>query len=121
MQDQAEARCDRIGGGMVTDRCPTCRRKVKRTNEANRYLWLLLHTIAEKITPNGEQYSAEAFHEYFKQRLLGAEEIKMPNGKVWLRSHSTADLDKSEFQDYVQQIEAWAAERGVYVDDMVSA
>ena len=35
----------------------------------------------------------------------------MPNGKTLLLPHSTAELDKSEFQEYVTQLEAWAAEQ----------
>lgn len=101
-----------------SDRCPTCNRVKKRSPEANRFYWMLIHAIAEKLKPQGQQYSAETWHTWAKMKFLGAEEIKLPNGKTFIKANSTAELDKGEFQDYVQQVEAWAAEHGVYLDEM---
>jgi hypothetical protein len=102
----------------TAQRCPACGRKQKRSNEANRFYWLLLHAIADKIKPNGEQYSVETWHHWAKMRFLGAEEIKMPNGKTLILPHSSADLDKGEFHEYVTQLEQWAAEHDVWLADM---
>lgn len=44
--------------------------------------------------------------------------MKLPNGKTLIVPHSTAELDKGEFHEYVMQVEAFAAERGVYLEDM---
>lgn len=102
----------------MTDRCPTCGRKHKRSTESNRRYWLLIHMIAEKVKPEGQSYSAEVWHQYFKQRLIGADEVKLPNGKTHIIVKSSADLDTGEFTDYMSQVEAWAAERDVYLDDI---
>lgn len=102
----------------MTDRCPTCRRKLKRSNEANRRYWLLLHVIAEKVKPDGQQFSAETWHTYWKLKLLGGNDVKMPNGKVIVVANSSADLAKDEFHDYASQVEQWANERGVYLDEI---
>lgn len=99
-------------------RCPGCGRKHKRTHQANARYWLLLHTIAEKVKPNGEAFSAEAFHTYFKSRYLGCDDMKLPNGKTLPIPHSSADLDTAEFNTYMEQVEAWAAERDVYLDEL---
>ena len=67
--------------GPKEKRCPACGRKEIRGSEANRRHWALLHEIAEKVKPEGHEYSAETWHTYFKQKLLGSVEVWMPNGK----------------------------------------
>lgn len=73
--------------------------------------------ISERIQPRGEVYSAESWHTYFKGHYLGTTELKMPNGKTVLIPNSTADLDKDEFATYVQKVEVWAAEHGVFLQE----
>lgn len=103
----------------MIDRCPTCGRKHKRSNEANRRYWLLLHMIAEKVKPaEGITYSAETWHLYFKQRFIGADEVTLPNGKTHLIIKSSSDLDTGEFNDYMQSVEVFAAGRDVYLEDL---
>jgi hypothetical protein len=102
----------------MNERCPTCKRKMKRSSEANRRYWLLLHMAAQKLKPEGVQYSAETFHVYYKLRFLGGDDIKLPNGKVIVMPKSSADLDKTEFHDYVTQVEQDLNERGVYLDEI---
>lgn len=97
-------------------RCPTCGRRAIRSTEANRRYWALLHAIAEEVKPEGNKYAAETWHEYFAQRFVGAEELKLPNGKTVIKRHSTSDLDTSEFNDYMTKVEVWAGERGVYLE-----
>ena len=95
------------------ERCKCCGAMRKRSQEANRAYWALLHDIAEQVKPAKQEYSAETWHEYFKRKLLGAEEVKLPNGRIILKSYSTADLDKEEFSEYMTKIEVFASERGV--------
>ena len=102
-------------------RCPTCGRKHKRSNPANARYWLLLHELAAKLRPGGVAYSAEQFHCYYKSRFLGADDVKLPNGKTLTIPRSTAALDVAEFNDYMAKVEADAAERGVYLADMEAA
>lgn len=104
----------------MDDRCPKCFRKFKRSNEANARYWLLLHVISEKVKPEGKEYSAETWHTYWKLKLLGGNDVTMPNGKVIVVPKSSADLDKGEFHDFACQVEAWANERGVYLDEMAA-
>lgn len=79
--------------------------------------WALLHEISEHVKPEKQSYSSEVWHEYFKGRFLGTDEIKLPNGKSFLRSHTTADLETSQFSEYLDKVQAWAAERGVYLQE----
>lgn len=93
---------------------------MKRSSEQNRRYWLLLHLIAEKVKPGGESYSADTWHTYAKTRWIGADDVRLPNGKVVLMPRSSADLDIAEFNAYMEQIEAWAAERDVYLEDLAA-
>lgn len=90
---------------------------MKRTNEANRRYWLLLHVASEKLKPEGVQYSAESFHIYYKMKFLGADDVRLPSGKVVAVPKSSAELPKDEFNDYVFKVEQELNERGVYLDE----
>lgn len=97
-------------------RCPTCGRRKKRSSNANRYYWELVSMVAEELHPQGQTFSKDAWHEYFKQRYIGADEVKLPNGKVMTVSHSTADLDTDDFAKYLDKVSQWAAQHGVYLE-----
>ena len=97
------------------DRCPTCHRRKRRSNEANARYWLLLHTRAE-VPVNGKLFSADQWHLYYKTRYLGADDFKLPNGKVITIPRSTADLDTPEFNEYMEKVEAHMAEHDVYLE-----
>ena len=78
----------------------------KRSTQANRYYWQILHQIEEQGWVEGRQYSADLWHEYAKRRFLGL--VDLPGGASI--GISTTDLSTKEFQDYVQKVEAWAAQ-----------
>lgn len=99
-------------------RCKACGRRKTRSTPANARYWLLLHLIAEKLKPQGKIYSAENWHEYFKQRYLGADDIDLPNGLTIHRGHSTTNLDVSEFSDFMMKVETWAGEHEVWLEAM---
>ena len=79
--------------------------KAKRSSEANRYYWRMLHEVAEQAWIAGKQYSADAIHEYCKRQFLGT--VELPGGGVV--GISTATLNTAEFAAYTEQVEAWAA------------
>lgn len=106
---------------MKAERCPHCKRLYCRSNEQNRRYWALLHVIAEKLRPEGHTFSTETWHRYYASRFLGCDEVRLPNGKTLTIPRSTADLDVSEFNDYMTQVEADANARGVFLEDEVFA
>lgn len=112
---QAEEAFGKFEVNIVTKekRCPACGRKEIRSSEANRRYWALLHEIAEKVKPEGKEYSAETWHTYFKQKLLGNIEVNLPNGKTIQVPQTTTALDTSQFHEFSTQVEVWAANRGV--------
>ena len=99
-------------------RCPTCRQLKKRGNPANARYWLLLHLIADKLKPEGQSHSAELWHVYMKQRYIGVNEVTMPNKQTLLMPKSSADLNTSEFAEYMMKVELLAQERDVYMDEL---
>lgn len=105
---------------MKPDRCPTCHRKHRRNNGQNRLYWSLLHMMAARPWA-GQQYSAETFHKYYASKFLGCEDMRLPSGKTLTIPRSTADLDVAEFGTYFDQVQADAAERGVYLADLEAA
>ena len=73
--------------------------------------------MSETLKPEGSAYGVSAWHLWLKSRFLGCEDVRLPNGAVLTEPHSSADLDPTEFSDYMTAVEAWAAERGVFLDE----
>lgn len=106
---------------MKPERCPTCKRRMKRSSEANRRYWLLVHTIADRLEPQGITYSPDVWHTWLKSRFLGCDDVRLPNGKTLSLPRSSADLDVPEFNEFMEQVEVWAGEHDVWLADMESA
>lgn len=79
----------------------------KRTKRQNRRYWGrgVLAQIAEQATVGGKLYSAETWHELFKRRFIGVEEL--PDGSVV--GKSSTGLTTAEFCAFCDQVEAYAA------------
>lgn len=88
----------------------------KRSLEANRYYWNIMHQIETEAWVEGRQYGSETWHELAKRKFIGC--IDMPGGG--LMAMSTTNLSTAEFAAYVEKVESWAAsELGVsFVDDI---
>mgnify|MGYP000858445640 FL=1 len=82
----------------------------KRTSEANRFYWgAVLETIAEQAWVDGRQFDKDVWHEYFARQFLPKTEMVMPYGEIITRRKSTTELTVSEFSDYLQRVQAEAA------------
>jgi hypothetical protein len=106
---------------MRVDRCPTCRRRLTRSSESNRKYWALLHAMAEKMHPRGQTFSAETFHLWAKSKWLGCIDYVLPSGKTLTVPNSTANLDQEQFGKYLDKVQAFANENGVYLEDEENA
>jgi hypothetical protein len=86
-----------------------------RTVNQNARLWAMLTEIAEQKTWHGLTLSTNDWKLLF-MNALGREGRIIPNmdgnGIVQL-SHSSSDLNRSEFSDLFEIIHAWAAREGV--------
>ena len=79
--------------------------KAVRSSAQNRRYWALMRGIAESAYVGGKQFSDEAWHEFFKRKFIGLEEL--PGGNT--AGISTTTLDVAGFGSYMEQIEAYAA------------
>ena len=79
--------------------------KAKRSTIANRYYLAVLGQIAEDAWIEGRQFNSDLWHEYFKRKFIGS--IDLPG--CGTMAESTAKLNVSEFAQYVQKIEVFAA------------
>jgi hypothetical protein len=89
----------------------------KRTPAQNRRYWGggVLAQIAAQAVVGGKQYPAEVWHEQFKRQFIGV--VELPNGEVI--GKSSTELDTSEFSEFCEQVEAYAAsELGVTFYDL---
>ncbi|MEY4376122.1 MAG: hypothetical protein RJB26_672 [Pseudomonadota bacterium] len=80
--------------------------KAKRSTEQNRRYWALLGEIAEHAWVAGRQFSADAWHEHFKGLYIGLEDL--PDGRR--AALSSAPLSVADFGEYMDKIEAYAAQ-----------
>ena len=78
--------------------------KSKRNTSQNALMWVVLNQIASNAWVNGKQFNAEAWHEFFKRKFIGCNEL--PNGQTL--GISTTTLDIAAFAEYVTQIQAYA-------------
>lgn len=74
--------------------------------------------MADSIKPAGEVYTPETWHTWAKSRFLGCDEIRLPNGKTLQVPKSSADLSTEEFNALMENVEHFANERGVFMDDV---
>lgn len=91
----------------------------KRTPAQNRRYWGrgVLAQVAEQAAPNGRLYSTETWHELFKRKFIGVEEL--PDGSVI--GASSTKLTTAEFCAFCDQVEAYAAnDLGVVFYDLPS-
>lgn len=93
------------------------KRVYKRSAEQNKRMWALLNEISEGLPVQGVTHSPEAWHLYFRQKFIGSEDLTLPNGKTIVQPISTTTLDVSAFSEYMTQIEAFAASRGLLFEE----
>jgi hypothetical protein len=89
--------------------------KSKRSLDQNRRYFgpAVLGAIAEQAWFDGRRYDKESWHEHMKRQFIGV--VDVPGGGV--RAMSSTDLNVEEFNQFMQQVEAYAAqELGVQFD-----
>ena len=69
---------------------------------------------------SGQTHDPDVWHAYFKVKLLPGRMIELPNGQVMESEPTTTGLTKAQFSDYVEQVYAWATERGLRMTDEMS-
>lgn len=83
-----------------------------------RYFGFLLKAIAAQAWVDGRQYSAEVWHDHLAAEMGFLQETVMPSGEIVVRRRSTTEMSVTEFSEFMQQVEAYAAtELGVRFDE----
>lgn len=82
----------------------------KRNELQNRRYWgYLLKNISEQAWVNGQQFDKDIWHEYMARKFGVLEEIILPDGEIITRRKSTTQMTVSEFGEYMENVESYAA------------
>ena len=102
---------------MFHQKCPTCGQIARRSNPQNNRLHLLFQAISEKVTgSDGMLHHAMWWKIVMKDRWLGYNEV-VTNGKTVYSLRGTADLTVEELNNFMDRVERYAAEHGIYLQD----
>lgn len=84
----------------------------KRSIPQNQTMWMWSTEIANHIKKKtGQDFDPEDIHELLKQLFCPVTEITI--GSTTASVRSTKRLDKSQMHRYLEQVDAWAAEKGI--------
>lgn len=84
----------------------------KRSIPQNQTMWMWNTEIANHIKKKaGQDFDPEDIHELLKQLFCPVTEITI--GSTTASVRSTKRLDKSQMHRYLEQVDAWAAEKGI--------
>lgn len=106
---------------LLGDKCPTCGHRKTRSERQNRRYRAILRELSAKLN-----FSPDVIHEYCKRTYLGLQDLILPDGKQITIAISTADLPmhpdpadpgKPNWHDYMIQVEKFAAENEIYIED----
>jgi hypothetical protein len=99
----------KVGKGI----CPCCGARQKRSNQQNRRLHEIFRQIVEWPAVSKKGFTVEQVKSYLKDRYLGYDEIRLPNGKLIQQLRSTAELNTEELNQFMLHCEMWCAEVGI--------
>lgn len=88
----------------------TIKKKGRRSNPQNNYYHgVIVETIRHRLIELGNRITHEELHEEIKRKFL-PEPLADEHGTViFERGGSTADLNKSEFSDFIERIREWSS------------
>lgn len=83
----------------------------KRSNQQNRYYFgLVVPMIQKSINDLGHDFTKEEIHEWLKDKFNLKEVVNFNTGEYDYIPQSTTRLNKSDFSEYVDKIQRFAAE-----------
>jgi hypothetical protein len=84
--------------------------KSKRTIQQNKFHFARMTFLEENAWVNGQQFSKEAWHEFFADRYAAKKELRLPDGEIKLVRESTSDMDVDEFSTFCTKIDVYCAQ-----------
>lgn len=79
--------------------------KSNRSDQQNKLYWVYNDILSKEIG-----YDKNELHEIIKYKFLTKEKVDENTGEVYNYVGSTAKLNKSEFADFVSELQRWANE-----------
>lgn len=80
----------------------------RRSDRQNAFYWpCFVHEFGKYMRDQGESFTDNDAHEFFKMKFLTREIIDETSGEVISFTRSTTDLDTSEFNEYLDKCAAW--------------
>lgn len=93
--------------------------KPNRSTAQNSLYWAVLQAVSEQVRPAGQSHTAEIWHIYFKTLFLPGRMKELPGGQVIEMEPTTTGMTTAAFSEYVEQVIAWATEKGlVWTEDL---
>jgi hypothetical protein len=91
--------------------------KRKRSLNQNAYYWsVVVEAVTRMFREHGNYVDPEETHEFLKLRVGKLSRVIVtPDGEVVKSLGSTAKLSKMEFEAYLEQVRAWAAQWGCLI------
>lgn len=105
-------------GSESQSRCPNCGQIKRRSSAQNARLHKLFTELAANVkAKDGLYHPAMWWKVVCKDRWLGYDEFHKPDGSTVYVMKSTSDLDVEELNKFMAEVELFANQRGVYLDD----
>jgi hypothetical protein len=101
-------------GRMLTISVERYRRQ--RSNNQNRYYWgCVVPHIIRMFEEAGSIVTPDEVHDFLRHELKLIRHVTDPAGEVHSIIRSSSDLDTREWEDWMERIRVWAAERGTQI------
>lgn len=91
--------------------------KSRRSQNQNRYLWLIYGEIIKNGGEAMQGWRPEELHEFFLIEHFGHEVHDIFGKKKLVPLNRSSKLSKAEFADFVAHIQQFMAERGMFLPD----
>lgn len=102
----------------MTERCKCCGQIPRRTLPQNARLHKLFTELAANVTgKDGLYHPAQWWKVMSKDRWLGYDEYQGADGKTVYALKSTANCSVEELTEFMNEVERYAATRGVWLQE----
>lgn len=92
----------------------------KRNNQQNALMWALLSEVSQQVEWYGQKLSPEDWKNVCTASLTKQSAVPGIDGGIVMVGASTSRMNKSDFSDLLQVIQAFGAQQGVKFSDQVS-
>lgn len=98
-------------------KCPSCGQEEKLSDPQRDRYFAMLQGYCRHPKMTDRRVSVKGLHLYLKELYLGCDEVPLPDGRVKFVARSVSRKsgpDKLTMSEYMQRVEAWAAEMGLW-------